>query len=125
MKLENALNLLLTSIALQEKSLSEMMDAETKKMLYVLDECKLEKLSIQDTKDIHKSVNQTLTNMIKMQMLLQSKVENIVELVPTTTANSASTTNSKTTSTTSTSTTTSTTSTSTTTTKKKLVWRIP
>ncbi|MGF7186860.1 hypothetical protein GGQ84_002994 [Desulfitispora alkaliphila] len=84
MKLENALNLLLTSIALQEKSLSKMMDAETKKMLYVLNECQLEKLSIQDTKDIHKSVNQTLTNMIKMQMLLQAKVENIVELVTTT-----------------------------------------
>lgn len=114
-KLEDAINLLLTSIALEEESLSKLMDAETKKMLYVLNECKLKNLTIQDTKDLNKSVNQTITNMIKFQMLLQFKLENIKEMLSTTTTTTASTT----TTTTTTHTTTCTTSTESTTTGEK------
>jgi hypothetical protein len=124
-KLEDALNLLLTSIALEEISLSKLMNAETKKILFVLDECKLKDATIQDALDINKSVNQTIKNMIKLQMLLQFKLENVTELLPSTTTTSTTTT-STTTTTTSTCTRTSTThtttcstSTSTTTTKAK------
>jgi hypothetical protein len=129
-KLEDALNLLITAIALEKESLSSMLDAESRKMLYFLNECKLQKLSLQDIKDINQSVNKTIMNMIKLQMLLQFNLDNIMQVLLTT---SISTTTSTTTTTTitvtTTNTTTSCTSTSTTTTseknKDKLIWRIP
>ncbi len=135
MKLEDALNLLLNSIALEEVSLSKMLDAETKKMQYILEEYKHEKISIYDTQDINKSVNQTIMNMIKLQMLLQFKLDNIMEVLPTTTTFSTTTTSTTSSTTTTTSTTpvahtnTSTSSVNSTRARKskkdKLVWRIP
>ncbi len=141
MKMEDALKNLLNSIAQEEESLSKMLDTENKKMLHILDEYKRNKLSIQDTKDITKSVNETIVNMIRLQMLLQCKTDSIKELLPTTTATSISsntTTSTKSTTTTTTEpkftttitktdTITCTTSTSTTTTsykkeKDKMVW---
>ncbi|OWZ83828.1 hypothetical protein [Natranaerobius trueperi] len=139
MKFEDTLNRILTSIAHEEESLSKMLDVETKKMLHILDEYKHNKLSIQETKDINKCVNETIVNMIKLQMLLQHKVDSIKELLPSTTTESTTNTNSPTTKTkpkktkstktkpkatssttlTTTHTTTSSTSTSTTTTKEK------
>jgi len=82
MKLEDALSLLLSSIASEETSLSKLLDAEIKKILYVFDECKLQQCSIQDVKDINKSVNETILNMTKLHMLLQSKLDSIMELLP-------------------------------------------
>lgn len=122
-QLEDALNLLLTSIALEEISLSALMNAETKKILFVLDEYKQKDLTIQDVLDTNKSVNQTIKNMIKLQMLLQFKLENVTEILPATTTTSTTTTSTTTTTTSTctrsstTHTTTCTTSTSTTTTK--------
>jgi hypothetical protein len=135
-KLEDALNLLITAIALEKESLSSMLDAESRKMLYFLNECKLQKLSLQDIKDINQSVNKTIMNMIKLQMLLQFNLDNIMQVLLTTsistTTSTTSTTSTTTTTTitvTTTNTTTSCTSTSTTTTseknKDKLIWRIP
>ncbi len=123
-KLEDALNLLITSIALEKESLSRMLDAETKKILYFLDECRYQNLSVQDIKDLNQSVNKTIMNMIKLQMMLQFNLDNIMQLLPTITASTTTTAT-----TTTTYTTTSSTSTSTTTTngkyKDKLTWRIP
>lgn len=104
---EDAINLLLVSIALEEISLSKLIDAEKDKILFVLDECKQKDSALHDAIAINKSVDGTIKNMIKLQMLLQFKLENVTELISTTT----------TTSTTTTSTTTTTTSTRTTTTK--------
>lgn len=139
---EDAINLLLTSIAMEEMSLSKLMDAETSKILCVLDNCKHSDCKyddcghkdcmLHDALEINKSVDDTIKNMIKLQMLLQFKLDNIKEILPctsstTTTSTSTSTTTtctrtttSKTTSstTTTTHTTTCTTSTCSTTTKK-------
>jgi len=115
LKLEDSINLLLISIALEEISLSKLMDAETDKILFVLDECSQKDSALQDAIAVNKSVDNTLKNMIKLQMLLQFKLENVTELLPTTTTTSTTTT-STTTSTTTTTRTTTTKSTSTTTT---------
>ena len=135
-KFEDAINLLLTSIAMEEVSLSKLMDAETKKILCVMDNCNCHDCKhndcnhkdylIHDVIEINKSVDNTIKNMIKLQMLLQFKLENIKELLPctsstttTSTSTSTTTTCSKTTTTKSSSSTTTSTSTSTTTTCSK------
>lgn len=110
---DDAINLLLISIALEEISLSKLMDAEKDKILFVLDECKHKDSALQDAIAINKSVDSTIKDMIKLQMLLQFKLENVTELITTTT--STTTTSTTTTTTTTRTTTTKTTSTTTTT----------
>ena len=107
---DDAINLLLTSIAMEEISLSKMLDAETEKILYVLEnstDCDGENdYSLQDVIAVNKSVNETIKNMIKLQMLLQFKLENIKEILPCTSTCSTTTASSTTTTTTCTQTTT-------------------
>jgi len=102
--LEDSINLLLSSIAMEENSLSRLMDAERDKILFVLDTCKNKESTVKDALDINESVNDTIKTLIKMQMLLQFKLENVSKLIPSTsTGTSTSTTTCSTTSTTSTS----------------------
>jgi hypothetical protein len=119
---EDAINLLLISIALEEISLADLIDAETKKVNCVVDKCHC--CSTQEIKDINHSVNQTLKDIIKLQMLLQFKLENVMEITScstttTCTSTTTTTTATKTCSTSSSTTTKSTTSTTSTTTRKK------
>lgn len=114
-KQEDAIVLLLISIALEEISLSDLINAEAKKINFVVGECGCNESSIQDLKDINRSVNRTLQDIIKLQMLLQFKLENVIDIVSLTTSTSTSTTTTTSTSTTTTSTSTTASSTSTTT----------
>lgn len=98
---EDAVNLLLTSIAMEEVSLSKLMDAETQKVLCIIHDCKDKDSVLHDAIKINKSVDDTLKDMIKLQMLLQFKLENVKEILPLT---SSTTTTSTSTSTTTTST---------------------
>ena len=82
---EDSINLLLASIAMEEISLSKLMDAETKKILCVLKDCCYDDWEVEDALKVNKSVDNTIKNMIKLQMLLQFKLENVKELIPTTT----------------------------------------
>ena len=129
---DDAINLLLTSIAMEEISLSKLMDAETNKILYVLDRCKhvdckhygskQNDTMLKDALEINKSVDNTLKDMIKLQMLLQFKLDNIKEFLPCTSSTTTTSTSTSTTTTctkTTTHTTTCTTSTCSTTTKKE------
>lgn len=130
-KFEDAINLLLTSVAMEEVSLSKLMDAETDKIKCIIDDYKHKSTkcnhydhkdsTLQDVIEVNKSVDDTIKNMIKLQMLLQFKLENIEQLVSKTSTTSTTTTSTSTTTTctkTKTHTTTSTTSTCSTTTKK-------
>ena len=89
--LEDAVNLLLTSIALEEVSLSKLMDAETCKILCVLNDCKHKDCVLHDAIEINKSVDNTIQNMIKLQMLLQFKLEKVKDIIPTTSSCSTTT----------------------------------
>ena len=128
---EDAINLLLTSIAMEEVSLSKLMDAETHKILCVLDHCKHDNCKhddcchhdcnhqdsvLHDAIEINKSVDDTIKNSVKLQMLLQFKLENIKELLPATSSSTTTSTSTSTTTTCTKTTTTKSTSSTTTTT---------
>lgn len=120
---EEAINLLLASIALEEVSLSDLIDAEAKKVCHMVNH-QDDRHTIEDIKDINRSVNQTIKDIVKLQMLLQFKLENVQEMIgPCKTSTSTSTTTATTTTTTTTTLTTtttkSTTSTKTTTTARE------
>ena len=94
---EDAINLLLVSIALEEIGLSNLIEAEAKKIRVVLQEDDYSEPSIKDIKEVNKSVNDTVKNIIKLQMLLQFKLENVLEIkckdtCSTTTCSSSTTT---------------------------------
>lgn len=81
-KQEDAVNLLLTSISMEEMSLSGLIDAETHKILCVMDDCCRKDHTLTDALCINKSVNETIKNITKLQMLLQFKLENVREFFP-------------------------------------------
>lgn len=111
---EDSINLILTSIAMEEMSLSRLLDAEKCKICYVLDDCRGKDSLLHNAIAIDKSVNETVQNIIKLQMLLQFKLENVKDLLPCTTTTYSTTTTSTTTTTTCTRTSTHTTTTTTT-----------
>lgn len=80
--LEQAVNLLLTSIAMEEISLSKLMDAESEKIKYVTQKQNCGQCNADDLLSVNNSVNSTIMNMIKLQMLLQFKLENVEHLLP-------------------------------------------
>lgn len=71
------INLLLSSIALEEIGLSHILNAEGEKLQAFLN------LNLNCSDDFHKinhSINKTLRSIIKSQMLLQFKLEDVIEL---------------------------------------------
>lgn len=80
--LEGAVNLLLKSIAEEEISMSKLMEAEKDKILYVLNEYKNNKAEAGDILAINDSVDKTIKDLIKMQMLLQFKLDSVKNLIP-------------------------------------------
>lgn len=72
-----AINLLLASIAMEEIGLSHILNAEGEKIQAALD---IENICIHDMLKINKSVERTLRNVLKNQMLLQFKLEDVIEI---------------------------------------------
>lgn len=71
------INLLLTSIALEEIGMSHIINAEGEKIQQILkDHC----VSLHDALKINHSVERMLRNIIKNQMLLQFKLEDVISL---------------------------------------------
>jgi len=75
-KREEAVNLLLVSIALEEIGLSHILNAEGEKIQEVLKHHP----SVSDLLAVNKSVERTLRDVIKTQILLQFKLEDTLEL---------------------------------------------
>ena len=101
---EDSVNLLLASVAFEELGLAHLINAEAEKLQYVLGTIEgQERLetapTLEDLLRVNRSVDQTLRDIIKKEMLLQFKLEDVLTI-------STSTTTTTTTSTTSTSTTT-------------------
>ncbi|QDS37025.1 hypothetical protein [Brevibacillus brevis] len=77
LKRNEVLNLLLTSIALEEIGLSHIINAEGEKIQKIVkDQC----LSLNDALALNNSVERMLRNVIKTEMLLQFKLEDIIKL---------------------------------------------
>lgn len=73
----DVVSLLLASIALEELGLAHIINAEGEKIQEVIgnNPC------VEDLLDIDRSVDKTLQNVIKKEMLLQFKLENVLDLI--------------------------------------------
>lgn len=75
---QQALNDIVESIALEETALSHILNAEGEKVQRIVnDKCS----SVDAILAVNQSVNETIKNVIKMQMLLQFKLEEAKKMV--------------------------------------------
>jgi len=85
-KKEEVINLLLASIALEEIGLAHIINAEGEKIQCITNQCEDGKdghhcVKLDDLLEINKSVQTTLKDVIKKEMLLEFKFENILEFM--------------------------------------------
>lgn len=74
---QDSITLLLSSIALEEIALSHILNAEGEKIQRLLQN---EAVTLDDMLQVNRSVERTLRNIIKNQMLLQMKLEDVLDL---------------------------------------------
>ncbi|MGL4762549.1 MAG: hypothetical protein ACRCWG_13970 [Sarcina sp.] len=86
---EDAVNLLITSIAMEEIGLSHIINAEGEKIQYILGTLvdgdgnaitAPTNVTTTDVLNVNKSVNGTLKNVLRNQLLLQLKLEDAMEI---------------------------------------------
>lgn len=77
LKREEVIHLLLTSVAMEEMSMSHFMNAEGEKIQQLLEN---EDVSIDDMLRLNQSMERMLRNIISKQILLQFKLDHILEL---------------------------------------------
>lgn len=86
---EDAINLLLASIAFEELGLAHIINAEAEKIQFVLGmlpgSTPIASPTIEELLEIDNAVNQTLKNVIKTEILLQFKLEEVLTITTTTT----------------------------------------
>lgn len=84
--INDSINLLLVSIALEEIGLSHILNAEGEKIQTAIgtlaEGIPPLATNIQDLIDIDKSVQETIKTVIKSQILLQFKLEEVINLIP-------------------------------------------
>ncbi|MFS0781483.1 hypothetical protein [Bacillus sp. 1P06AnD] len=81
---EDALNLLLASIAMEEMGLAHILNAEGEKIQYVLGTLpgiSTNSPSMEDILKINESVKDTLEMVARQEYLLQSKLQKIIDLL--------------------------------------------
>jgi len=98
---ENAIDLLLISIAMEELGLAHIINAEAEKIQFILgtleNSAPTAPPTLNELLEINSSVESMLKTVIKKEMLLQFKLEDVIELVTTTTTTTSTTTTTTTT----------------------------
>lgn len=79
---EKAINMLMASIAMEEMGLSNIINAESEKIQYILNQHNCKSASIKEIKEVNQSVEKVIRNVMKIQFLLQDKLENIINIIP-------------------------------------------
>ena len=80
---KGAVNIIITSIAMEELALAHILNAEGEKLQYVLgtlDDRDPGEVTICDIMSANESIRKTLRDVIKTEMLLQFKLEDALEL---------------------------------------------
>ncbi|GEC89459.1 hypothetical protein [Brevibacillus brevis] len=83
--IEQSVSLLLTSIAMEELALAQIMNAEAEKIQFVVGALGITPgvvPTISDILAVDNSVRRTLQDVIKKDMLLQFKLESVVNIIP-------------------------------------------
>ena len=94
---EDPVNLPLVSIAFEELGLAHLINAEAEKLQFVLGTLegqtrREEPVSVEDLLRVNSSVDQTLRDIIKKEMLLEFRLEEAVRIPTTTTTTTTTTT---------------------------------
>ncbi|PGC41762.1 hypothetical protein COM24_34180, partial [Bacillus toyonensis] len=79
LKRGEVINLLLSSIAMEELGLSHLLNAEAEKIQKIIGK---KNLSVEEAIVTQESVEKILRNIIKTQMLLQFKLEDVLKIPP-------------------------------------------
>ena len=79
---DDALNVILSSIGMEELSMSHIVNAEAEKIQFALGtlEGTAAPLSIEEIMEVNNSANKMLRDVIKNQMLIGMKMEDVVSL---------------------------------------------
>ena len=79
---EDALNMLLASIALEEMGLAHIIDAESEKIRYVLNSKLHKSPSVAEIREVNAGVEKIIREAMRLQMLLQEKLESVLDRIP-------------------------------------------
>ena len=81
---EQALTMILSSIASEEEALSRIINAQSDKLQYILNQasCCKDSYNIKDILAVNKSVTNLLEMVMQNQMILKSKMEAVLEHLP-------------------------------------------
>lgn len=80
---EQALTMILSSIALEELSLSHIINAEAEKIQYVLkNNCCQNSADAKDILAVNKSVKELLDTVLQNQIILKNKMDKVLEYLP-------------------------------------------
>ncbi|PYG89876.1 hypothetical protein LY28_00475 [Ruminiclostridium sufflavum DSM 19573] len=79
---EDAFNMLLASIAMEEMGLAHIINAEGEKLQYLFKSEAHKPFSIADIKDVNYGVEKVIRETMKLQMLLQEKLDTVITHIP-------------------------------------------
>lgn len=79
---EQAIDMIMASIAMEEMGLANILNAESEKIQYILDKSKCSYVLPKDIKEINNGVEKVIRDVTRLQILLQEKLESVISIIP-------------------------------------------